>query len=521
MNTKSLAAMAFLGGAILARPAEACGGLFCSGSAPIAVEQNAERVLFVENQNGTYSAYVEIQYTGAPSAFSWVVPVPDVPQLDVVPATTLQVLDLMTRPSIIRPPTQCSAPIGQGTSLGCSDAGIALRSAENGVGGVLVEDLPRVGPFEPKVVSAEDPALIFDWLTENGYLLTPAMKPIIQGYARGGMKFLALRLAPGAGVSDIAPIKMTFTTPCPMVPLALTAVSAEPEMSVLVFFLGASRMRAVNYQNIEIDPDDVRIDGSGRDNYYALVSHRIDETGGRAFVTELATPTSRLPDPATVFIRGATTGDAQAHVAGLVAQSPYFTRVYARLSAWEMTTDPEFEPSDREEDVSNIFDLSGRPALETCGDARTVPCGDTYCGPGSLCGVADDGVEGCVCKPGTSARLVNRPDLRQGSLPAIYCQDAAYDVLGEQPLLGPCADFACGGGTCVALNGFATCRCKDGELAQIDTKTGRGVVCTEADDTFGPEQLTWLEEGAGCTIGAGLPWALFGLLALRRRRIRA
>src|SRR4051794_31264471 len=64
-------------------PAEACGGLFCSSANPVPVEQNAERVLFVRNENGTYTTYVEIQYTGDPRAFSWVVPVPGTPELGV------------------------------------------------------------------------------------------------------------------------------------------------------------------------------------------------------------------------------------------------------------------------------------------------------------------------------------------------------------------------------------------------------------------------------------------------------
>ncbi len=42
--------------------ASACGGFFCQNSP---VDQNAERIIFTQNKDGTISAYIQIQYTGA------------------------------------------------------------------------------------------------------------------------------------------------------------------------------------------------------------------------------------------------------------------------------------------------------------------------------------------------------------------------------------------------------------------------------------------------------------------------
>ena len=58
----------------------ACGGLFCQ-STP--VDQLAERIIFTVNKNDTITAYVQINYTGEAHDFSWVVPVPSVPKVDV------------------------------------------------------------------------------------------------------------------------------------------------------------------------------------------------------------------------------------------------------------------------------------------------------------------------------------------------------------------------------------------------------------------------------------------------------
>jgi hypothetical protein len=51
----------------------ACGGLFCQNSP---VDQNAERIIFTQNGDGTISAIIQIQYTGFDDDFSWVLPLP-------------------------------------------------------------------------------------------------------------------------------------------------------------------------------------------------------------------------------------------------------------------------------------------------------------------------------------------------------------------------------------------------------------------------------------------------------------
>src|SRR5262249_8744021 len=60
-----------------ASAAQACGGFFCT-NAP--VDQSAERIIFAVNEAaGTIDAYVQINYTGSPDQFAWVVPVPNPP----------------------------------------------------------------------------------------------------------------------------------------------------------------------------------------------------------------------------------------------------------------------------------------------------------------------------------------------------------------------------------------------------------------------------------------------------------
>src|SRR5687767_9209431 len=81
-------------GWILALPhAQACGGLFCN---TLPVDQNAERIIFVVHDDGTISAIVGINYVGKAEDFSWIVPVPSVPQVDVAETELLDTLQFAT-----------------------------------------------------------------------------------------------------------------------------------------------------------------------------------------------------------------------------------------------------------------------------------------------------------------------------------------------------------------------------------------------------------------------------------------
>ncbi|MCP4449384.1 MAG: DUF2330 domain-containing protein [Myxococcales bacterium] len=49
------------------------------------------------------------------------------------------------------------------------------------------------------------------------------------------MLFLASNLVAGANTSDIKPLRMRFASDTPMIPLKLTAVAAEPDMTIRAY----------------------------------------------------------------------------------------------------------------------------------------------------------------------------------------------------------------------------------------------------------------------------------------------
>jgi len=526
-------------------PAQACGGFFCSAVQPTPVDQNAERILFeVHPPPEGITAVVEISYTGDPSAFSWIVPVPETPVLDVVPAETLRVLDAITGPRVQPPPTTCNPPQGGLTLFGRAtevSAAAPEPSAAPEDDGVLVEELPNVGAFEPEVISSDDPDALINWLNDNDYLITEAMEPFVAQYVGEGYKFLGLKLAPDQGVADISPIK--FTCPngdMPLVPIRLTGVSAEPEMGILTFIAANERYAPQNYRELTVNADDVQWDYNTRtSNYYTLVSHLVDEEGGKAFVTQYAGSTEWIrgrAGVASIANPGPTTQQARDYVAGLEDRFSYLTRLYTRMGGWEMTDDPVFAPASLS-DVDRVIDLSDREPVELCAegvnrDTLHAPCGDTYCGVGGQCALLANGREGCVCPQGTTARRIQAPVGRsQAMRQTVTCQDASLNLLPTDEIGDICENRSCGeGGSCIAVNGFPTCRCDDGYAARA-TGSAAGTVCAPIVETFGVEQLKFSNTGlptsvfCTCSSLSSTTWAsgfgvlfLLGVMCRRRRR---
>lgn len=93
----------------------ACGGLFCQN---VPVAQQSERIIFTMNDDDTITAYIQINYTGAAPDFSWVVPVPAVPEVDVAEMDTFDELDRLTQPIIMAPPIPDCAIIALPMSAG-------------------------------------------------------------------------------------------------------------------------------------------------------------------------------------------------------------------------------------------------------------------------------------------------------------------------------------------------------------------------------------------------------------------
>jgi hypothetical protein len=335
-----------LGLLISAPPGLACGGLFCQN---VPVDQSAERIIFTVDP-GAISAYVQINYTGSAPDFAWVVPVPSVPEVDVAEMSSFSELQVATDPVFMLPPMP-----------ECMFRDMPVMSAaveESAAGDVTVYSSGEAGPYAYDVVGTEtgNSTALVDWLNENKYRITPEMEPLVQVYVQEGMVFLAMKLQPDQGVQDIQPVKMTYQSERPMIPLRLTAVAANPNMGVYTWIFGRAQAESQNYAKLEVSDDQLSaLPFGGGTDYLQQVATGIDQYEGKAFITEYAQPTAQLNVTDSLLRE-------------FRQRYPYVTRFYGQISPEEMTIDPVFDFNNNLADISNIHDLSSRTDIYPCRD---------------------------------------------------------------------------------------------------------------------------------------------------------
>jgi hypothetical protein len=306
--TTALSATALLLGA--ARPAHACGGFFCdspaAGQPPMPVDQTGETIVFAFDE-GSVEAHIQIQYTGDPEKFAWLIPLQSVPEVTVGSERLFLNLLNGTVPTLMVTPSFdfCTSGDERSGGPGCgfassSDEASSPRSAgaggSGGAGNVppLVERRESVGAFEVTILSGSS-TTIEQWLVTNGYLPDDEAPEIVDDYASRGYVFAAVKLQAGAGLDELHPLVIKYAGNQPCIPLKLTRIAAKEDMAVRAFFLGRRRSVPVGYRHVTLNQ--ARLDWSATTlgaNYTTLVSNAVDAPGasGQAFVTEYAGPTA-------------------------------------------------------------------------------------------------------------------------------------------------------------------------------------------------------------------------------------
>jgi len=307
------------------RAATACGGCFSpppQGSTSQLIVQSAERVLFGrDDATGETIVWVEIKYSGLAKDFGWVLPLEKKPGVGVGTSYVFDRLDNRMAP-VYRTksdPTQesCASRSVSSGGIGCGGASSdsagasAAKYYEPGPGDRRKGDGPKVlehsqaGPYDYYIIVAgESPDAagdLYAWLTKNGWDIPGGAKPVVADHVKKGDVFLALKLLPDAAVSEIKPVALTMQGADPCVPLRLTAIAAQDDMTVVVTLAGPGR--AVPKTYLHVVPNPLRVDWvGGAQNYQSLLSEAIDAAQGRAFVTEFAGPAAPLglPEAATM-----------------------------------------------------------------------------------------------------------------------------------------------------------------------------------------------------------------------------
>ena len=280
----TITAAVLMSGAFASRTA-ACGGFFCQ---LVPIDQAGEQIIFRQDGN-MVTAVVLIQYAGEASDFSWVVPVPGIPELSTGSDLVFAPLELATRPRFTLETTGDSCPVFP-TFFGAPSLS-PLDGVANEDDGVDILETLVVGPFDVQIVASDDPDALATWLEDNDYDLSDRGRELIAPYVEQGMNFVALRLQQDQGVGDLQPLMMRYVSDCPMIPIRLTAVAAQENMGVIVWLLGESRAVPLNY--LHVKPNYTRLNWyAGTRNAYAsyqgLITAAMNEAGGQGFATDYA-----------------------------------------------------------------------------------------------------------------------------------------------------------------------------------------------------------------------------------------
>jgi MYXO-CTERM domain-containing protein len=269
--------------------AEACGGFFCQN---VPVDQTGEQILFAV-ENGRVEAQIKVDYAGAAEEFSWVVPVPSLPEVGV---SSNRVFGVMKERAGIRFELSmtydgnCMYP-----PMSAEGGGVRGDATSDAGTGVTVVTQSQVGPYDYAILQATDTLELFDWLAANDYIIPATAAPLVEPYVLMGdqMHFVAFKLQKDRTVGEIAPVVLKYDDDQPMIPIQLTAIATQPDLGVTVGLLGDARAVPENYLHVLIN--EARIDWlSSGSNYDALINDAMDEAGGQAFTTEFAGASDRF-----------------------------------------------------------------------------------------------------------------------------------------------------------------------------------------------------------------------------------
>src|SRR5579864_866677 len=132
----------------------ACGGFF--GPPNLTVDLNAFRAVFSVGKNNMITEIVGVNYTGSAADFSWVMPLPATPTIDVAAESDLDALQANTDPTVNYPVDYCA-------QLNVTPGG--------GRGGGGGGTLGTVGPYDYAIIKNDNPGQMIQWLRDHGYTI--------------------------------------------------------------------------------------------------------------------------------------------------------------------------------------------------------------------------------------------------------------------------------------------------------------------------------------------------------------
>lgn len=391
----------------LAAPSDAlaCGGCFVPPTptgTPSAV--TGHRMAVALSPRGT-TLWDQIQYSGAPEDFVWVLPVSPSAEVQLAENAFFEALVSATQITLQAPApprTVCQDPCTLGVPVGSTSAR-APSASESDDGGVVVHHESVIGPYETATISSDDPSALVTWLRDHEYQVDDSILPTIRWYTDRGLAFAVLRLSPGEGVDRMQPVRVTVPGLAPTFPLRMVAAGIQTTVELELFVFAEGRIETANFGNSEVDREAITYDwASGAFDYDELFDRARFSGGGvrTNWVTEFAgalpaeIDSYRSFDPAT----GASTeAPDDWAVVRAALDAPYLTRLRTELFANELDVDLDLRASEGSD--LGTFILVTRELNR----APDIDC-PTFCAAGGAAGtdLRGAGRVRCAASPGAS-----------------------------------------------------------------------------------------------------------------------
>lgn len=501
---------------VIATDAAACGCFAPPIPSPdvqgnFAVNQRAEQIIF-EVSPGMVSAHVRILYEGDPEQFAWLLPVPNIPDLELSHTELFAYVDQQTAPIVnytrvsacpeqrysCRQHPPCPSPYPQ-PQPGAVPSGAPAAAGDNlfeGAGGqsgasappVTVLASARVGAYDTITFAADEATLAIDWLNDNGFIVNETMSPYMQPYLDSEMVFVASKLVPGADLDELRPLRITYEANMPSIPLRLTAIAAEPHMMVTAFIYAEEEFDPIVAPIVDLPAGE--LSRNVRGNYPMLLARAVDEMGGFAFVKEYVGPGPRFIDAtgcctstggarqelppvstdagtnAAAPDAGTRPGDASAPVeAGSTEPMTPLPPVFDPADVCGVGNDGQcqcpgssFDAVDCGEDLVAAFGLADRLADEYPVLTRLT----TRVSPEEM--IEDPLFEPSSAPQGNVRARFTGVDTTLASCAEQVVDEERYDEIVQSQA---CADTYCDWGECVITDQGPGCRCDEGFLARV------------------------------------------------------
>lgn len=274
------------------RVAAACGGCFVPPSSSTVVTGHRMVVSISPDQTVLWD---QIQYSGDPAEFAWVLPVARGARIETSSAAFFEVLEATTQRSVFAPPVDCG-----GSGFGCGGGGLFRAQADaaggdgapNEAGGgdpVEVLHSGTVGPYETVTLATDEPGALNQWLVDHNFNVDPTTQPIIDQYVAEGFDFIALRLQPGKGVSQMTPVRVVTQGAGSSLPLRMVAIGTGAETPIVLYVISEGRFATQSFPEAKLPTELVAWDfETSESNYGALRKEALAAQGGRAFLTAYA-----------------------------------------------------------------------------------------------------------------------------------------------------------------------------------------------------------------------------------------